>query len=80
MYFSRSNNDKSIDDEGEKTLNENPGVSSANCKQPVLEGRLHFAMFETSKMNDCLEFIDSKKLHLGGMYLAVCLLFLDGVF
>eukprot|EP00249_Psilotum_nudum_P020571 c27763_g1_i2 orf=375-1811(-) len=37
-----------------------PGIHSAF---PVLGGRLHFVKFETSKLNDCLEFIESKKLH-----------------
>ena len=46
------------------------GVSngSSNGKRPILEGRLHFAKFETSKIDDCLEFISSKKLHCDGMY------------
>ncbi|KAJ4711093.1 Pantothenate kinase 2 [Melia azedarach] len=52
VYFSR-NNGSSIEDNG-------------RTKHPVLGGRLHFAKFETSKINDCLEFIHSKKLHLGG--------------
>ena len=30
---------------------------------PILGGRLHFVKFETSKVNDCLEFIQSKQLH-----------------
>ncbi|KAI9125014.1 hypothetical protein K1719_003630 [Acacia pycnantha] len=53
VYFTK-NNDHS-DDESEA------GVS---C--PVLKGRLNFKKFETSKINDCLEFIKSMKLHLGG--------------
>lgn len=32
----------------------------------AIKGRLHFAMFETSKINDFLEFINSNKLHLNG--------------
>lgn len=31
---------------------------------PILGGRLHFVKFETSKVDDCLEFIESKRLHL----------------
>ncbi|XP_024385144.1 pantothenate kinase 2 isoform X2 [Physcomitrium patens] len=31
---------------------------------PILGGRLHFVKFETSKVNDCLDFIQSKRLHL----------------
>lgn len=30
---------------------------------PVLGGRLHFVKFETSKINECIDFIESKKLH-----------------
>ncbi|KAK4261318.1 hypothetical protein QN277_004332 [Acacia crassicarpa] len=32
----------------------------------VLRGKLNFKIFETSKINDCLEFIKSVKLRLGG--------------
>ncbi|KAK3223361.1 hypothetical protein Dsin_010386 [Dipteronia sinensis] len=52
VYFSR-NKDRPIDE-------------NKNSKNSVIEGRLHFAKFETSKINDCLEFILSNKLHLGG--------------
>jgi pantothenate kinase len=31
---------------------------------PILGGRLHFVKFETSKVNDCLDFIQSKRLHM----------------
>lgn len=41
--------------------------SEAGVSCPVLKGRLNFKKFETSKINDCLEFIKSMKLHLGGM-------------
>uniref|UniRef100_A0A0C9RHX8 TSA: Wollemia nobilis Ref_Wollemi_Transcript_19386_963 transcribed RNA sequence n=1 Tax=Wollemia nobilis TaxID=56998 RepID=A0A0C9RHX8_9CONI len=34
-------------------------------RYPILGGRLHFVKFETSKLNDCLNFIKSKKLHNG---------------
>lgn len=53
VYFSR-NIDSSVD------LN--------NSKSHAIEGRLHFAKFETSKINDCLEFISSRKLHMGGIH------------
>ncbi|KAK1552292.1 hypothetical protein Q3G72_014005 [Acer saccharum] len=52
VYFSR-NKDRPIDE-------------NKNSKNSVIDGRLHFAKFETSKINDCLEFILSNKLHLGG--------------
>ncbi|KAF5443145.1 hypothetical protein F2P56_035729 [Juglans regia] len=35
-------------------------------KESLGKGRFHFANFETSKINDCLEFIQTKQLHLGG--------------
>lgn len=63
VYFLRSNGSGgSVDDSGKKS-------------DPVLEGRLHFAKFETSKINDCLEFIRSKNLHLAGMYMDVYIIF-----
>ncbi|KAK6242091.1 hypothetical protein SCA6_007480 [Theobroma cacao] len=67
VYFSR-NNDSRRDDDQQKSRNESLGVSQSDTSQPVLEGRLHFAKFETSKINDCLEFIRSKKLLLGGFH------------
>ncbi|BFI31343.1 type II pantothenate kinase [Marchantia polymorpha subsp. ruderalis] len=32
-------------------------------KHPIMGGRLHFVKFETSKLNECLDFIQQKKLH-----------------
>ncbi|XP_043805192.1 pantothenate kinase 1 isoform X3 [Manihot esculenta] len=65
VYFSTSR-DNCIDCEGESSANDTLRLFSGNCKHPVLQGRLHFAKFETSKIKDCLEFISSKELHLGG--------------
>ncbi|XVF02470.1 hypothetical protein REPUB_Repub04eG0178100 [Reevesia pubescens] len=67
VYFSR-NNDCRRDDDEQRSQNESLGVSDSDTCQPVLEGRLHFAKFETSKINDCLEFIRSMKLCLGGFH------------
>lgn len=53
VYFSKNNTSLGDDDDNNKHL--------------VLQGRLHFTKFETSKINDCIEFIRSKKLHLCGM-------------
>ncbi|CAH1439325.1 unnamed protein product [Lactuca virosa] len=36
-----------------------------NKSSPILGGRLHFIKFETHKINECLEFIRSKQLHIG---------------
>ncbi|XP_021293053.1 pantothenate kinase 2 isoform X1 [Herrania umbratica] len=65
VYFSRNNVSRRDDDE-QKSRKESLGVLQSDTSQPVLEGRLHFAKFETSKINDCLDFIHSKKLRLGG--------------
>ncbi|OMO80193.1 Type II pantothenate kinase [Corchorus olitorius] len=66
VYFSRNNDSRRDDDNEQRSRNECLGVSDSDTCQPFLDGRLHFAKFETSKINDCLEFICSKKLHLGG--------------
>lgn len=65
VYFSRKN-DVSVDNNEEKSSKETVLVSNGDGKCPVLQGRLHFAKFETSKINDCLEFIQRNQLHLGG--------------
>lgn len=70
MYFSR-NDSWSVDDKGAKSpKGDSPlRVSCSNLDYPILYGRIHFAKFETIKVNECLEFIRSKKLLHGGMYL-----------
>lgn len=66
VYFSRNNN--SFVDANEQTaLKESLGVCDGHGSYHDLKGRLHFAKFETSKINDCLEFIQSNKLHLWGL-------------
>lgn len=35
---------------------------------PILGGRLHFVKFETSKINECIDFIQSKKLHFCDLF------------
>ncbi|KAJ6431147.1 hypothetical protein OIU84_018611 [Salix udensis] len=54
VYFSRDSSDH------EDPLNDSVGVSNG------VNGRLHFAKFETTKINDCLKFISANKLLLGG--------------
>lgn len=67
VYFSR-HEDQSIDDKRKKTVKERLGIINGNRKSyPILGGRLHFVKFETSKINDCLDFIYSKQLHHGGI-------------
>ncbi|KAJ7943650.1 Pantothenate kinase 2 [Quillaja saponaria] len=45
---------------------ENLAICNGCRSYPVLKGRLNFMKFETSKINECLDFIQSKKLHPGG--------------
>ncbi|XVF84993.1 hypothetical protein PTKIN_Ptkin17bG0083400 [Pterospermum kingtungense] len=67
VYFSR-NNDSGKDNSEQRSQNQNVAVSDSDTGQSVMEGRLHFEKFETSKINDCLEFIHRKKLCLGGFH------------
>ncbi|XP_065875851.1 pantothenate kinase 2 isoform X2 [Euphorbia lathyris] len=67
IYFSR-HEDRSIDDKRNKIVKERFGISNGSrISYPVLGGRLHFVKFETSKINECLDFISSKQLHRGGI-------------
>lgn len=69
VYFSR-HEDQSIDDKRKKTLKERLGISNGNRRSyPILGGRLHFVKFETNKINECLDFIYSKQLHRGGIFI-----------
>ncbi|KAG5230158.1 pantothenate kinase [Salix suchowensis] len=67
VYFSR-HQDRLTNDKRKKTAKERFGISNGNRRSyPILGGRLHFVKFETSKINECLDFISSKQLHCGGM-------------
>ncbi|KAK2663750.1 hypothetical protein Ddye_002324 [Dipteronia dyeriana] len=67
VYFSRHEG-QSIDDKRKKILKERLGISNGTRRSyPILGGRLHFVKFETTKINECLDFIYSKQLHHGGM-------------
>ncbi|KAK4844160.1 hypothetical protein QYF36_017161 [Acer negundo] len=67
VYFSRHEG-QSIDDKRTKTLKERLGIANGTRRSyPILGGRLHFVKFETTKINECLDFIRSKQLHRGGM-------------
>uniref|UniRef100_A0A7C9EM76 Pantothenate kinase 2 n=1 Tax=Opuntia streptacantha TaxID=393608 RepID=A0A7C9EM76_OPUST len=67
VYFSR-HEDKSVEDKRRRSLKKRFGIPNGNRRSyPILGGRLHFVKFETSKINECLEFIKSKNLHRGGM-------------
>lgn len=65
VYFS-TNSDYSSSSSSKDSV----AVSSGNEGRPVLEGKLHFAKFETAKINDCIDFIRSKQLRLSGMFLS----------
>uniref|UniRef100_A0A9I9CE58 Pantothenate kinase 2 n=1 Tax=Cucumis melo TaxID=3656 RepID=A0A9I9CE58_CUCME len=65
VYFSR-HEDQSVDDKRKRSIKQRLGLSNGNRRSyPVLGGRLHFVKFETSKINECLDFIHSKQLHRG---------------
>ncbi|KAK9669453.1 hypothetical protein RND81_13G131200 [Saponaria officinalis] len=67
IYFSR-HEDKPAEDKRKKSLKQRFGITNGNRRSyPILGGRLHFVKFETAKINECLEFIKSKQLHLGGI-------------
>ena len=65
-YF--STNDDGDDEAGKESV----GVCSGNRNYPVLKGRLHLMKFETRNINDCIDFIQTKQLHLGGMCVLTC--------
>lgn len=66
VYFSTNDGDDDDDDELGRSGKESVGVSNGNRSFPVLKGRLHFSKFETCKINDCLDFIQTQRLHIGG--------------
>jgi type II pantothenate kinase len=66
VYFTKDD-DHFVDGEAEispRKTSDKPKGSSRNLS--VLKGRLNFKKFETSKINDCIDFIKTMKLHLGG--------------
>lgn len=65
VYFSTNDGDDD-DDELGRSGKESVGVSNGNRSFPVLKGTLHFSKFETCKINDCLDFIQTQRLHIGG--------------
>ncbi|XP_074558294.1 pantothenate kinase 2 [Curcuma longa] len=67
VYFSR-HEELSVDDKRKKSMKKRFGLPNGNRRSyPILGGRLHFVKFETGKLNECLDFISSKQLHLGGI-------------
>ncbi|KAK9102722.1 hypothetical protein Sjap_019976 [Stephania japonica] len=67
VYFSR-HEDRPVDDKRKRSLKQRLGLRNGNRRSyPILGGRLHFVKFETTKINECLDFINSKQLHRGGI-------------
>lgn len=62
VYFARKEEFR-VDDNEEKNSKDTLLVSNGGH---VLEGKLRFAKFETSKIDDCLEYIHRNLLHLDG--------------
>lgn len=61
-----------MEDKRKRKVKERFGVSNGNRRSyPILGGRLHFVKFETTKVNECLDFISSKQLHCGGTALFI---------
>ncbi|KAJ1423054.1 Type II pantothenate kinase [Sesbania bispinosa] len=65
VYFTKDD-DRFVD--GEKGISPRKALekSKGSRNRTVLTGRLNFKKFETSKINDCLDFIKTMKLHVGG--------------
>ncbi|KAK9144320.1 hypothetical protein Sjap_004223 [Stephania japonica] len=60
--------DRPVDDKRKRSLKQRLGLPNGNRRSyPILGGRLHFVKFETTKINECLDFINSKQLHRGGI-------------
>lgn len=67
VYFSR-HEDILSNDKRKILMKERFGISNGNRRSyPILGGRLHFVKFETRNLNESLDFIYSKQLHLGGI-------------
>ncbi|CAJ1940143.1 unnamed protein product [Sphenostylis stenocarpa] len=65
VYFTKDD-DRLVDVEEGLSHRKALEKSNGSKQYPVLNGRLNFKKFETSKINDCLDFIKSMKLHIGG--------------
>ncbi|XP_052185923.1 pantothenate kinase 1 isoform X1 [Diospyros lotus] len=67
LVYSSSNETSGVE-KGETASDDILEVSNGSDNYPIHYGRLHFAKFETSKINDCLEFISSKQLCRSGSW------------
>jgi len=66
VYFTKDD-DHFVDGEAEISPRKTSEKSKGSRNHPVLKGKLNFKKFETSKINDCIDFIKTMKLHLGGV-------------
>lgn len=61
VYFSRE--DGCLENSfGNSVRLEEVGLETSSKNYPILDGKLHFKKFQTSKINECLDFIESKLL------------------
>lgn len=61
VYFSREDN--SLENHvGKSVAVENVELLNGCESYPILNGKLHFAKFETNKINECLDYIETKQL------------------
>ncbi|KAH9301546.1 hypothetical protein KI387_013129, partial [Taxus chinensis] len=65
VYFSRHADAEVEDTTKAESRDKRSPMIATRRRYPILGGRLHFVRFETSKLNDCLSFIQSKNLHCG---------------
>ncbi|KAL8137915.1 hypothetical protein V2J09_003916 [Rumex salicifolius] len=62
VYFSRDN--KYLEDDAEKISAEDmSAVSNSQENSPILNGKLHFAIFESSNIDECFDFIRARQLN-----------------
>ncbi|CDP13172.1 unnamed protein product [Coffea canephora] len=66
MVYFCGENSGSEHQQGILSSKESCGLSNGNTNCSVLRGKLHFRKFETSKINECLEFMSSKQFHRNG--------------
>lgn len=63
VYFDQKAN--CLEDDPEKSpVKDMVGVLTDCESHSILNGKLHFEKFETNKISDCIDFIQSKQLHL----------------
>lgn len=62
VYFSRE--DSCLENRFRNSVRlEEVGLVTGSKNNPNLNGKLHFAKFETNNIDECLDFIESKQLH-----------------